>query len=279
MDIRQAMEDHFVQWLLAATYDTLLTQHNSDGSRKPAEIHFGPRILDDVGQCVTLATLDYLPVLVREALPQIIGKFRYQEGRNLEYNLITVRVFLPDRVFYGHDCKISATQSNQSVWFTHTGSIQFECILDTDPAKVDFHEANGTFSEHPRSFVDRAAGLNSRLKAGRLSTEQFGYEFGAMLKGCSLQCEPQTVNQGQYMVRTQFDPRNMAHMFKLSAAKTGDGPGSQEACIQIVLRELELPDKVKKEKEEESQQVVKTEPISGNDADMIIQTWLRKTER
>ncbi|KPI36980.1 uncharacterized protein AB675_6067 [Cyphellophora attinorum] len=279
MDISQAMEAHFVEWLRAATYDMLLIQYNTDGSRKPAEIHFGPRILDNVGQCITLAPLDYLPVLVREALPQIISKFRTQEGRNLEYNLITVRVFLPDRVFYGHDCKISATQSNQSVWFTHTGAIQCECILDTDPAKVDFHEANGTFSEHPRSFVDRAAGLNSRLEAGRLSAEQFGYEFGAMLKGCPLQCQPQTVSQGQYMLRTQFDPSDMAHMFKLSAANTGDGSGNQQACIQIVLRELELQDAVKKEEEEGGKQVVKTEPISANDADIIIQSWLRRTKR
>lgn len=238
MNDTQSIAVRFARWLVSAASGTIKTNKNNDGTTKPAEMHFGPHVSDQFGRSLTAAPIESVPDLVRHALPGLANKFRHQEGRELHYNLITVRVFLPDTTLHDHDCKFDTLQSTQTVWFSHTGSAKFECTLDTDPAKVDF-KANGAISDRPRSFVQRAAGLFHRLRSGQLSMEQFAYEFVSMLKGCPMQCKTQTIKQGSYLARSQFDPKHMGHMFKISPEKTAPGPAHQPVFIQIVLRDIE----------------------------------------
>lgn len=234
MNDTQRVTVEFSRWLARATSGNIPTLLNADGSRRPPEVHWADLSINLAGLPIFIGSLHTIVDLVRQSLAIASDKFRRVEGRELVYNFITVRVLTPKTALQAHDCLLGRFKSEQTVYFTHTGVVNFECIEDRDISKGEI-KINGSVSDKPKSFAKRTGSLFRRFKEGRLSNEQFNHGFISILTGCPMRCKAESVKPNNYLLRSLFEPRHMGHMFNITQS-------GHPAFVQVVFRQLEPRD-------------------------------------
>ena len=240
LEMNSGHQTLFKEWLAEACAGLRPTKPNLDGTQHPIERHYGPKMGNVLDQLMIAGPLTDMPDPVTNVLPHLSTTFEEIHSRKLKYDLVTIRIFLPHMSVQDHDCGFRGFQASQSVYYSHTGSIRFDCIIELDPTKIDYDERTGVITDLQRSLIDRTVELKKRLKDQLLTESEYKQEFECMLKGCPMQCESGICYPGKFMTPNQIDPKDMLHMFKITPHKTVLGPCGKQVCIQLVFRELEF---------------------------------------
>jgi hypothetical protein len=153
-------------------------------------------LLEVSSTCLSLsARLTRTQTWSGQLLVVVSKTFEQEEGRQLQYNFITVRIYNPNTELVDYDCLVGRCVSSQTVRYTHTGTLKFDCFKDSGPDKI-FVNIDGSISDRPRTFSSRISHLFRRFVAGRLSHEHFAETFEGILMGCPMRCKAETVKTG-----------------------------------------------------------------------------------
>lgn len=239
MNDTQRVTVDFNRWLTQAVSGKQPATLNVGGSKRPSEVDFS----DSSGGLANLPRLmgsaHTVPGLVRQAHAVTSEEFQRMEGRQLQYNFITVRVFSPDARLLDYDSLLGRLKSDQTVWFTHAGAVKFECaedprlshkVLDTD----------GTVRDQPRVFSSCTASLFRRFKEGRLSIEQFNHSSVGNVTGYPKRCTSGTIKTSKYKLLSFFEPEHLYHMYQITPVKYHtNSKGTSPVCMQVIVRHLD----------------------------------------
>jgi hypothetical protein len=239
---QQRVTVDFNRWLAQATFGRIATAHNPDGSRRPCEVHFGDAYagLANLNRARVMGTVHTVPDLIRQAHAVVSAEFQQQERRQLQYNFITVRVLTPDSRLLDHDSLVGRLQSSQTLWFTQTGAVKFECVNDSATSKRPL-SVNCSVSHQPRVFSSRMASLFRRFREGRLSIDRFNHTFVSILMGCPIRCIPEPVEKNRYKLLDLVEPDHLSHKFQITPVKCDTlSDGGTPICIQVIFRQLAL---------------------------------------
>ena len=230
---------NFNRWLTRATASSLPSSLNTDGSQRPFEVHFGNPALGLGNLPPLMGSLQTLPDLVRQSLATVSQHFAQEEGRQLRYNLITVRAFTPDTQLIDYDCLLGSCKSSQTVWYTHSGALSFGCVKDTVSNTNIIHD-NDSVSDPPTAYSSRIVRLFRKFGACRLSHDQSNHTFEGIHMRCPMRCQTQSVKTGKYLLRNLFEPKHQGHMFHMNATRYDTSSATNKPiCIQVIFRQLE----------------------------------------